>query len=40
MTQTQAIDFGSATRALAQVAAGVRDDQLGAPTPCPVTSPG
>ena len=35
MTQTQEIDFGSATRALAQVVAGVRDDQLGAPTPCP-----
>lgn len=36
MTQTtEMIDFGPAARALAQVVSGVRDDQLGAPTPCP-----
>jgi uncharacterized protein (TIGR03086 family) len=35
MTQTHAIDFAPAARALAQVVAGVRDDQLDGPTPCP-----
>ena len=29
------LDFGPATPALAGVVAGVRDDQLGDPTPCP-----
>ena len=29
------IDLGPATRATAAVVAGVRDDQLGDPTPCP-----
>ena len=28
-------DFQSATRATADVVAGIRDDQLGGPTPCP-----
>lgn len=30
-----ALDLGPATRAAADVVGGVRDDQLGAPTPCP-----
>jgi uncharacterized protein (TIGR03086 family) len=34
------IDFGPATHALAEVVAGVRDDQLGAPTPCPAYTVG
>ncbi|WP_067437019.1 TIGR03086 family metal-binding protein [Nocardioides jensenii] len=28
-------DLGTATRAMAEVITGIRDDQLGAPTPCP-----
>src|SRR3954451_1443742 len=28
-------DLGTATRAMADVIAGIRDDQLTAPTPCP-----
>lgn len=31
----ETIDFGPATTAVAEVVAGIRDDQLDAPTPCP-----
>ncbi|WP_243058626.1 TIGR03086 family metal-binding protein [Nocardioides sp. SR21] len=31
----ETIDFGPATSAVAHLVRGVRDDQLGAPTPCP-----
>lgn len=34
------IDFHPATRALARLVAGTRDDQLGAPTPCPAYAVG
>jgi uncharacterized protein (TIGR03086 family) len=35
-----ALDLGPATRATAALVAGVRDDQLDAPTPCPAYSVG
>ena len=35
-----ALDLGPATRATAALVAGVRDDQLGDPTPCPAYSVG
>src|SRR5690349_6302963 len=31
----ETIDFGPATTAVGRLVRGVRDDQLGAPTPCP-----
>ena len=34
------LEFGPATHALAGVVAGVRDDQLGDPTPCPAYTVG
>ena len=34
------LEFGPATQALAGVVAGVRDDQLGDPTPCPAYTVG
>lgn len=40
MTDTTAIDFGPATRELARIVRGTRDDQLAGPTPCPAYTVG
>lgn len=39
-TTMETIDFGPATSAVARLVRGVRDDQLGGPTPCPAYTVG